>query len=131
MCFFIRQAQPQRPTACALVALRIALEIEPDQFVVCMIADGGERYVHTLFNDGWMKGPVFPYDAGIDDVRAMAQRLRPWSERPRDVANYQPDLINSLGVPESTLAVNAEIIREEAKMTKGVADMHHRQGASS
>lgn len=94
--------------ACALVALKIAQELAPGERVVCMISDGGERYVQTLFNDEWMEQQRFALAADAESIRAMARQLVPWSSRPADQSNYRPDLIRSLGVPDSTLRMNAE-----------------------
>lgn len=94
--------------ACALVALKIAQELAPGERVVCMVSDGGERYIQTLFNDEWMAEQGFATDADVESIRATARQLRPWSLRPADNANYRPDLIRSLDVPETTLSMNAE-----------------------
>lgn len=94
--------------ACALVALKVAQELAPDERVVCMISDGGDRYIQTLFNDEWMEQQGFATSASIEAIRAMARKLQPWSLRPADCANYRADLIESLEVPDSTLRMNVE-----------------------
>lgn len=94
--------------ACALVALKVAQELAPDERVVCMISDGGDRYIQTLFNDEWMEQQGFATSASIEAIRAMARKLQPWSLRPADCANYRADLIESLDVPDSTLRMNVE-----------------------
>jgi cystathionine beta-synthase/cysteine synthase A len=96
--------------ACALVALKLAQELGPDDVVVCMVADGGDRYVHTLFNDEWMSRQGFGPDADIETIRGMARELRPWSESPAAGGNYRGELAESLEVPESTLRLNSEIL---------------------
>ncbi|WP_159883282.1 PLP-dependent cysteine synthase family protein [Paenibacillus puerhi] len=100
--------------ACALVALKIAQELSPDQQIVCMISDGGERYIQTLFNDEWMEQQGFATAADIETLRTMARQLQPWSMRPADHANYRSDLIESLEVPDTTLLMNAELQGREA-----------------
>lgn len=96
--------------ACALVALKLAQELTPDKRVVCMISDGGERYIQTLFNDEWMEQQGFATAADIETIRTMAGQLQPWSTCPADSANYRSDLIDGLDVPDSTLHINSEIL---------------------
>ncbi|CAH1195310.1 N-(2-amino-2-carboxyethyl)-L-glutamate synthase [Paenibacillus plantiphilus] len=96
--------------ACALVALKLAQELGPEKRVVCMIADGGDRYIQTLFNDEWMEQQGFATEADIETVRMMARELQPWSMCPADSANYRSDLIQTLDVPDSTLRMNAEVL---------------------
>lgn len=96
--------------ACALVALKLAQELPPEARIVCMISDGGERYIQTLFNDEWMEQQGFATVADVETLRAMAKELQPWSTRPADRANYRSDLTYSLEVPESTLQINSEVL---------------------
>ncbi|GGI44903.1 cysteine synthase [Paenibacillus marchantiophytorum] len=99
--------------ACALVALKVAQELTPQDRVVCMIADGGERYIHTLFNDEWIEQQGFAAKVKMETIRAMAQELQPWSQSPAASANYRLDLTQSLDVPESTLHMNSELLRRD------------------
>ena len=96
--------------ACALVAFKLAQQLGPEEYVVCMVADGGDRYIHTLFNDEWMSQQGFAKDADMDAVRAMARELQPWSECPAASANYRQDLSETLEVPETTLRLNSELL---------------------
>ena len=96
--------------ACALVALKLAQELDPSDVVVCMVADGGDRYIHTLFNNEWMSRQGFGADADVETLRDMARALRPWSESPASGANYRRDLAERLEVPESTLRLNSEFL---------------------
>ncbi|RTE11023.1 cysteine synthase family protein [Paenibacillus whitsoniae] len=104
--------------ACALVALHVAQELTPDQRIVCMIADGGERYIQTLFNDDWMEEQGFATLADMETIRAMARQQQPWSVNPADYANHRSDLIQSLEVPDSTLHMNAEV-QQRANFSQG------------
>ncbi|MFC5702385.1 cysteine synthase family protein [Cohnella faecalis] len=99
--------------ACALVALKMAQELAPDQCIVCMVSDGGERYIPTLFNDEWMEEQGFAAAADIASIRAMARQLQPWSTHPADSVNERLDLIQSLEVPDSTLRMNEEVLARE------------------
>lgn len=96
--------------ACALVALKLAQELGPHDRIVCIVSDGGDRYIQTLFNDEWMEQQGFATSADMTTIRAMARQLRPWSERPAESANYRSDLTMSLDVPESTLLMNSEVL---------------------
>jgi 2,3-diaminopropionate biosynthesis protein SbnA len=99
--------------ACALVALKVAQELKPEDRIVCMISDGGERYIQTLFNDEWLEQQGFATTADIEAIRNMANQLQPWSLSPADCANYRSDLIDSLEVPDSTLHINSELQERE------------------
>lgn len=96
--------------ACILVALKIAQQLAPGERVVCMVSDGGERYIQTLFNDDWMKAQQFSTSLAINDIRNIAKGLEPWSVNPVECANYRADLVESLNVPTSTLQMNSEIL---------------------
>ncbi|MEH6944607.1 pyridoxal-phosphate dependent enzyme [Bacillus sp. JJ722] len=95
--------------ACALVALKIAQQLTPEDRIVCMISDGGDRYIQTLFNDEWMEKQGFASDLDIETIRTMARQLQPWSTSPSTCANYIADLTQSLQVPDSTLQMNLEV----------------------
>ncbi|WP_248925870.1 cysteine synthase family protein [Paenibacillus hamazuiensis] len=98
--------------ACALVALKVAQELTPEDRIVCMVSDGGDRYIQTLFNDEWMEQQGFKTSIDLETLREMAQQLQPWSECPANVANYRSDLAYTLDVPESTLRMNEEILAQ-------------------
>ncbi|OZI10928.1 cysteine synthase [Bacillaceae bacterium SAS-127] len=95
--------------ACALVALKVAQQLTPDDRVVCMVSDGGDRYIQTLFNDEWMEQQGFAKTADVETIRAIARQLEPWSTSPSTCANYKSDLTQSLQVPDSTLKMNLEV----------------------
>ena len=96
--------------ACALVALKKAQTLPPGKRVVCMIADGGDRYIPTLFNTDWITSQGFDTTADMTVVRQMAAELTPWSVCPAADANYRTDLVTSLEVPQSTLDMNTELL---------------------
>lgn len=95
--------------ACGLVALKLAQELAPEERVVCMISDGGERYIQTLFDDEWMASQGFAAVPDAEALRETARELQPWSLRPADEANYRPDLEAALDVPASTRRANDEL----------------------
>ncbi len=104
--------------ACALVALKLARQIDPEQQIVCMVSDGGDRYIHTLFDDEWMHGQGFSTTAGIAEIRNLAYELEPWSESPSECANEKISLIESLNVPQTTLLANAELHIKQMQQEK-------------
>ena len=77
-----------------------------DARIVCIGADGGERYIHTLFNDDWMQEQNFRFNMDICEIKKMALGLRPWSDNPISCANYRTDLLDALDVPASTRMFN-------------------------
>ena len=93
--------------ACALVALSLAQSAVHDGYIISMISDGGERYISTLFNDDWMKIQGFGTDYDINTIRRLARQLTPWSIKPCECSNYDPELINILNVPTTTLDINS------------------------
>lgn len=110
--------------ACALVALKLAEQLDPKQKIVCMVADGGDRYIDTLFNDEWMHRQGFSTRATVSDIRDMARNLQPWSESPSECANEKMSLLDSLGVPRTTRLANSELHLQhmhEQKITPAAA----------
>ncbi|MDR3121233.1 MAG: cysteine synthase family protein [Clostridiales bacterium] len=99
--------------ACALVALHLAQRLPRDKRIVCMVSDGGERYIQTLFSDEWMIEQGFSTDAGVDSLRATAAQLQPWSTDPMSISNYKPELNQNLDVPASTLCLNTEMLSDK------------------
>jgi cysteine synthase len=99
--------------ACALVALKLAQELGPEERIVCMVADGGERYIQTLFNDEWMERQGFATAVDMATLRASARELQPWSKHPAVHANYRMDLAALLDVPDSTLRMNDELLNRD------------------
>ena len=94
--------------ACTLVALHFAQKLSSDKRIVCMIADGGERYIQTVFNDEWMQRQEFSTETGIEFIRNKAKNLIPWSTCPEKQSNYRTDLSELLNIPETTKLTNKE-----------------------
>ncbi|HEU4322874.1 MAG TPA: cysteine synthase family protein [Roseiflexaceae bacterium] len=93
--------------ATLMVALHYAQLCSPDTRIVCMFADGGERYLQTIYADEWMQERNLATSITVDELRARALRLPLFSERP--VGSYRPDLAATLDVPETTHRLNAEL----------------------
>lgn len=85
--------------AALVVALRLAQRMNPDQRIVCIASDNGERYLPTIYNDEWMceRGLALGVDA--DELRRRACALEPYSTRPLETANYRPELAELLDSP--------------------------------
>lgn len=95
--------------ACALVALTIAKQLSPLDCVVCIISDGGERYIQTLFNDTWMQTSRFSTETGLEKLLELTKEVVPWSVHPAQNTNYKPELVSKLCVPTTTQSINETI----------------------
>lgn len=95
--------------ACLVVALRFAEVLGKGKRVVCMVSDGGDRYIQTLFSDTWLESQGFPCTTDLTELRTRARSLRAWSMNPRQQANYQEELKAGLEVPDTTLRINQEL----------------------
>lgn len=95
--------------ACALVALTIAKQLSPLDCVVCIISDGGERYIQTLFNDTWMQTNHFSTETGLGKILELTKEVVPWSVHPAQNTNYKPELVSKLCVPTTTQSINETI----------------------
>lgn len=95
--------------ACALVALTIAKQLSPLDCVVCIISDGGERYIQTLFNDTWMQTNHFSTETGLEKLLELTKEVAPWSVHPAQNTNYKPELVSKLCVPTTTQSINETI----------------------
>lgn len=98
--------------ACAVVGLHIANRLRGNEKVVCMIADGGDHYIDTLFNDNWMKNQGFSLNTDIEFIRKIAYKLKPLDTSSPNCRNYCSDLIRSLNVPSTTVKVNNDLKKE-------------------
>lgn len=86
--------------AALLVALKLAMEGKPGEYVGFLAADRGERYLQTAFDTDWMSARNLSLDTSVEGLRNRARLLKPLSTHPlRDCANYAPELAESLGSP--------------------------------
>lgn len=92
--------------ACVFAALKFAQVMGPNARIVCIASDGGERYIHTLFNEEWIREQGFSEETDLRVIRRAAAELKPWSDNPSAVANYRPDLEETLDVPDTTRMFN-------------------------
>ncbi len=89
--------------AALVVALKLAQRMEPDRRIVCIAADNGERYLPTIYDDGWMHECGLSVDINVDELRRRASELEPFSTHPPETANYRPELAESLDSPSHHL----------------------------
>lgn len=86
--------------AALLVALRLAMQGDPEDYVGFLAADRGERYLQTAFDADWMSAHGLSLDTSVDGLRDRARSLEPLSTHPsQDCANYAPELADKLGSP--------------------------------
>jgi 2,3-diaminopropionate biosynthesis protein SbnA len=86
--------------AALLVALRLAMQGSPDDYVGLLAADRGERYLHTAFDADWMSDHGLNLDTSVEGLRHRARQLEPFSISPaQDCANYAHELAEKLGSP--------------------------------
>lgn len=93
--------------ASLLVGLHLASQFPNTKNILCMGADGGDRYVKTLFNDEWMKENEFSLDTNTSTLNLFLKELNPLNKELCE--NYQEELIQTLNVPKSTIDINKEI----------------------
>ncbi|CCH31237.1 cysteine synthase family protein [Actinosynnema sp. NPDC047251] len=87
--------------AALCVALRLAREHGAGRSVALLAADSGERYLHTIYNDDWMKEHGLTLDTSPDELHRRAEDLVPHSTEPVETANYRPELAGELGSPHA------------------------------
>ena len=86
-----------------------AKQLSPHDCVVCIISDGGDRYIQTLLDDAWMQSNNFSIETSLEKLLALTGTIAPWSVHPDQNANYKPELKSQLCVPASTQTINENI----------------------
>lgn len=92
--------------AALMVGLHYAQRWSAHKRIVCIMADGGERYLNTIYSNEWMREQQLTTAITQEELRERAWRLRPYSNRPAQNGVYRPDLIEMLNVPETTFIMN-------------------------
>lgn len=95
--------------ACMLIAAHYAKKLGKNRRIVCMVADGGDRYIQTLFNDEWLKEQKMDLSTDIDILKQIASEQSPYATDSEKMQNYHPELVSGLSIPNSTKTINAEI----------------------
>ncbi|GGM48931.1 cysteine synthase [Longimycelium tulufanense] len=93
--------------AALCVALRLARHYGPDHCVALVAADSGERYLQTIYDDGWLTSHGLSVTTSTVELHRRVDRLRPYSNHPVDTANYRPELAAELGSPNGRCATAA------------------------
>ncbi|RKT53739.1 PLP-dependent cysteine synthase family protein [Saccharothrix australiensis] len=87
--------------AALCVALRLARRHGADRSVALLAADSGERYLHTIYDDDWLRGHGLSPDTSPAELLRRVDRLVPYSTHPAGTANYRPELAGELGSPHA------------------------------
>jgi cystathionine beta-synthase/cysteine synthase A len=99
--------------AVLLAGLHEAARLGPQARVVCLLADGGDRYLDTVYDDGWLAGNGIVLDEiSVSGLRQRAARLRPVRPGGRLEPTVVAGLEQRLQVPASTFQIN-EMVRED------------------
>ncbi|WP_245573906.1 PLP-dependent cysteine synthase family protein [Amycolatopsis nigrescens] len=85
--------------AALCVALHLAQQYGPDRAVALLAADSGERYLQTIFDDGWLTERGLSADTSMAELHRRVDRLTPYSVCPLETANYRPELAGELESP--------------------------------
>lgn len=63
--------------AAVFAALRVARDLGPDAHVVAVACDGGDRYLDTIYDDGWWAETGLPRYATREELRARLDAYEP------------------------------------------------------
>jgi cystathionine beta-synthase/cysteine synthase A len=77
--------------AVCFVALALALQSAAPGPIVTLIADSGERYLDTVYNDDWIAAKGFQLVRSFTLLQDRMRALGPTSDDPIRCANYRPD----------------------------------------
>ncbi len=87
--------------AALCVALRLARHHGAGRSVALLAADSGERYLHTIYNDDWLREHGLCLDTSAAELHRRVDRLVPYSVQPSQTANYRPELAGELDSPHA------------------------------
>jgi 2,3-diaminopropionate biosynthesis protein SbnA len=77
--------------AVCFVALALALSGRVAGPILTVIADSGERYLDTVYNDQWVSAKGYELVHSIPELEDRMRTLRALSDEPIQCANYRPD----------------------------------------
>jgi 2,3-diaminopropionate biosynthesis protein SbnA len=86
--------------AVCFAALALALKGVDRGSIVTVIADSGERYLDTVYNDDWIVAKGLELIAPFPRLQERMLALEPLSEEPVQCANYRPDWDSELSPDE-------------------------------
>ncbi|MEY8417533.1 cysteine synthase family protein [Tissierella praeacuta] len=98
--------------AAFLTSMHIADILPKDKIVISMVADRGDRYVDTLFNEKWLGEFGFSIDTNINFLIDKAKRLKPKHTNANKSFSYNNEIEKELSIPKSTKDINEEIMKQ-------------------
>lgn len=93
--------------AALMAALSVAARMSPDDTVVCVASDSGERYLPTIYDDEWMASQKMNCSTEPSLLQKRANAISPYSCDPLRTANYRFELANQLGSPNAFTAFHS------------------------
>lgn len=91
--------------ACVAASIRISQSKNINR-IFCFAADSGERYLNTIYSDEWMKSQNFNTECDLSLLKSEAEKLQVYSNNPLEVANYKPELLDTLKSPSKHILKN-------------------------
>ena len=83
--------------ASLIVALHVASRLAEGKKVLAIAADGGERYLRTVFDEEWLEEQGMSPCWEREELWRRVQELKLYSDNPTETANYQERLAGELG----------------------------------
>ncbi len=93
--------------AIAFIALHFAKKMGSNANILCIFADGGDRYLDTIYSDQWIKEQNLISDWTIPGILQSANEIKPFKIQHKR-HNYS-DLEKQLDIPQTTIMVNEEL----------------------
>lgn len=98
--------------AAVAAAFREALAAPPGARILAILADGGDRYLDTIYDEQWLEERgVSAAPPSLEGFRERAGKLRPLPGG-RPPGNRMDWLAEDLDVPTSTLEMNAQVRKD-------------------
>jgi 2,3-diaminopropionate biosynthesis protein SbnA len=102
--------------AAIVTALRCAIEAGRGSTVVCILSDGGDRYLDSVYDDDWLAASGLQFaDLTVAHLRDRAMKLTPVQDGDALSPTVIPDIGEILAVPDSTVEINAMLCPEWAQ----------------
>lgn len=99
--------------AAIITALRYAIEGGQGSTVVCVLSDGGDRYLDSVYDDDWLAAEGFELgDPVVAQLRERALKLTAAQEGGDLLPTVAPGIGETLEVPATTTEINAVLRRE-------------------
>jgi cystathionine beta-synthase/cysteine synthase A len=99
--------------AAIVTGLRYAIEAGKGSTVVCILSDGGDRYLDSVYDDDWLAAAGFELgELTVAQLRGRARKLTAAQDGGDLSPTVIPDIQQILDVPDSTAAINAMLCPE-------------------